>query len=970
MFVSKKSRTKFVSVLIMAAVLCGYAADDARNHVDEALTSDQASGTETWSGAITGTSSITKTGGSTLILSNSGNDFSGGINLGAGNLQADAPNAFGTGGLSTVHGSYVYINTSGELPNAMTASSGHLQFKDLMTKEALRTEPTVFTGPIASPNSQILIDSDNLGATPIRWTFTNTFSAKSFIQVLFWGQARFEGAVTCGSAVYVGASGSVNSRQTAIELCSSENSVPLYEVHNGAIICGGDNVLDGAIIDLSWSYWEGMSRDCLDLAGSDQSVAAVRCSIDAGFTYPTKTGCRVFADDGKPSTLTITAGQAAAVPVRFMGPVSIVIDAPEGGQTFRTRENTMTGGIFVTNGLFAITGNASFKDVPEVVVAPNGRFVVDASAAEGALVGVTRLAVEGMFDASAATDPLRKDGELTLVLPEEGSDLVRLPVGTTLKVKEVIVGSEVRKGYLTHANLPQLAEGVTLVAMDTAPTFATWTGAGAGASMTLAGNWAGNATPNLMGGVLHMDFAPNATDNGTEMLYAAGTCIDSITNTLAQTVGASIVRKPMWIKPTEPEDEMILNGSIWNAKAAQLVLSGRISMVGVPAGTKANVAEKKIFCDLQAINRQNMPQGVIECALPDNTYHGEPLVLAGATVDAPIHIKKEAPIPGVIGYAGTESVVLGNVYEEGYHGVLGAQQGGTLELRGGFDCALSLYAMGPGTLKITDQPIVVAAGASMMGGAHLVLDASYCVFNGNSAREGLLLGVGGGSQASTSLEFLRNDCLQSSQQLSFAAEAADVAQQIELHCTTQQVGRLNLVNDNPATLVHGDYPSMFRILGAVRTGSTPGQRKALKCSVPVSGGVGFRFDAMLADDVFTLEGQDFASCGDLEVSKGTLELGTGASWLNGTNFVACGTGTMRFTARRQLNRAHARLHLSDDGKVEIPEGVTVHVLAADVNGAPVEEGSYTKNSTGLMSARVSGDGELIVGKRGLLLLFR
>ena len=84
-------------VMLAAGLLCAIGnADDSAEHPNEALTIDVPSGTtEVYSGLISGTSSITKDGAGTLVLSNPDNSFTGGINLQRGYVKATAAGALG-----------------------------------------------------------------------------------------------------------------------------------------------------------------------------------------------------------------------------------------------------------------------------------------------------------------------------------------------------------------------------------------------------------------------------------------------------------------------------------------------------------------------------------------------------------------------------------------------------------------------------------------------------------------------------------------------------------------------------------------------------------------------------------------------------------------------------------------------------------------------------------------------------------
>ena len=106
---------------------------------------------------------------------------------------------------------------------------------------------------------------------------------------------------------------------------------------------------------------------------------------------------------------------------------------------------------------------------------------------------------------------------------------------------------------------------------------------------------------------------------------------------------------------------------------------------------------------------------------------------------------------------------------------------------------------------------------------------------------------------------------------------------------------------------------------------------------------------MAREQTFTIY-SDLESSGDLEVQKGTLCLAekfnkdgklvsTGA-WRNGTNIVVRGTGKLKTSAANQFNREHTVMKLSEDGVVEIPEGVMQVVRELHVDGVRVPGGVY------------------------------
>ena len=121
-------------------------------------------------------------------------------------------------------------------------------------------------------------------------------------------------------------------------------------------------------------------------------------------------------------------------------------------------------------------------------------------------------------------------------------------------------------------------------------------------------------------------------------------------------------------------------------------------------------------------------------------------------------------------------------------------------------------------------------------------------------------------------------------------------------------------------------------------------------------------------------GKGFASqsYGDIEVSNGTLELMPQTTWLNGTNFIAKGEGKLKLSATNNKPQVgpQAVFHFAENGKVEIPSGVTVSVSAAFVEGAQVGAGTYSAaTAAGPMVGRITGEGRLRV-RSGMMLILR
>ncbi|WP_426425248.1 beta strand repeat-containing protein [Bradyrhizobium genosp. A] len=74
-----------------------------------------------YAGVISGTGGLTKQGTGTMVLTNNGNNYSGGTNLNAGTIQVQANNALGTGTLAMANGTTLQSGAAGlTIANAVT----------------------------------------------------------------------------------------------------------------------------------------------------------------------------------------------------------------------------------------------------------------------------------------------------------------------------------------------------------------------------------------------------------------------------------------------------------------------------------------------------------------------------------------------------------------------------------------------------------------------------------------------------------------------------------------------------------------------------------------------------------------------------------------------------------------------------------------------------------------------------------
>ena len=109
------------------------------------------------------------------------------------------------------------------------------------------------------------------------------------------------------------------------------------------------------------------------------------------------------------------------------------------------------------------------------------------------------------------------------------------------------------------------------------------------------------------------------------------------------------------------------------------------------------------------------------------------------------------------------------------------------------------------------------------------------------------------------------------------------------------------------------------------------------------------------------------SCGDVEVSGGTLEFSADSSWLVGTNVTVRGTGTLKIAQSETFNKDFAVVRFEDDGKIEVPSGVVQKFAKGWVGDRELPYGQYTAAN---LPAHVSGAGVICIAGKGLMLIFR
>ena len=109
------------------------------------------------------------------------------------------------------------------------------------------------------------------------------------------------------------------------------------------------------------------------------------------------------------------------------------------------------------------------------------------------------------------------------------------------------------------------------------------------------------------------------------------------------------------------------------------------------------------------------------------------------------------------------------------------------------------------------------------------------------------------------------------------------------------------------------------------------------------------------------------SCGDVEVTGGTLQFDSNSSWLVGTNVTVRGTGTLKINSANTFNEEFAVVHFADGGKIDVPSGVVQTFAEGWVDGNKLAPGRYTASN---LPAHVSGAGTIRIAGSGFMVIMR
>lgn len=500
--------------------------------------------------------------------------------------------------------------------------------------------------------------------------------------------------------------------------------------------------------------------------------------------------------------------------------VSILLDAYEGfTQTFHGRRHHMCGGIEVRTGTMRVTGPAAFSNAVSLAVGPNGVFKLE-STLENALMAVKDLTVEGQF-ISTSTNVFGSQVFNTLTF---GKDCVfSLAEPITLQTKNLTIdGERLPKGTWRHEIHPGIPECVTVEATEgswqTATSTAIWTGAaGADRRMTTLANWKNlEELPDLKSGKVAV-----VVESGTGMEYEDGTRVNSIF--IGDFNGTDGFRLAPADKPT---DTLFIDRSLLisnqTVKTGPVTLSGRIA---APYHIDQGAATEKAA-------------HIFKFYTPSNTDFNRDLILENAVIEKSTFTIFSKSAARFYAAANTTNEFVNHFYMSVpacYWQMLTESR---LIFSGGADIGWSPTIYGPGEIVVRNKPWrkrgTTNQGVTLQG-VKIHFDVSGCDIGYRSTTktvfEGGRLTYTSNSKMATLIDFgadhaFTNGCVFADFLLTNQSEVEKQNNIFtnELHSTTQAVEVLWLIGASDKSVINGDEGAMWEILdtGTNRTMTTGG----------------------------------------------------------------------------------------------------------------------------------------------------
>ena len=742
--------------------------------------------------------------------------------------------------------------------------------------------------------------------------------------------------------------------------------------------CAGANLLPGTLLRHT-SYNAGHTQNWLRMWGNptttgyDQTLgglvgeplddSAERGWGVEGKSSKTLTITGIAPDEGESTKELVTSSSIGSSEYPTF---NLTIDAYDGfTQTVSNRNHLISKTIRVKKGAFRVLGSAKFPNLPSIIVDAGATFRMDGTNS-AAFPAVKSLTVEGDFivGPNAAEDFMTTGGYTEIRLASTANFSV--PSGMAFKTEKLYVDGVLRPaGAWTHAVVPAIPEGVTITASS-------------GPGATAEAEWTGAAeSDNLMATMANWKDEPEAldfanytlgvtiTNNGTELVYADGTKIHSI----------NFLRKPdatpFTIRPATKGGTLYVAGRIDLPDSGQLIFKDAV--IATPGHIDQGSAGNNDHTMYMTLDAGQTP-AIAPYTASNNVYIGGsgsnlhlPFILDNAIIEKPV--RAYASITGYVPFyclPGTTNEIKG-AYSSAWQGYIRVPAGAQFTFSGGVSYTTYLHKYEAGTLIVKDKPIDATSYFLHHAGV-MVLDAEDFELQGSNSGDGMTLDP---NSTGLTLECRRSYCFNGNSCLTF--RSGSNLPTVELHATTQRVTRLCGLNTKATSTIQGDPGSLLEVLGGWGKGRTKWDDglnstfKLLTNRVDIAGALSFKMSA--TNETMTFYAKAFSTCGDLEVSAGTLDFRSDATWLNGTNVAVNGEGRLKVAKGGTFTGKFAELALADAGVFEIPSGESQIFNYVTTNGVLVSSGRYTLLPNG-EGDFLAGGGEIVVRRHGIVFSLR
>ncbi len=980
--------------------------------LDGTVTIEVSSGTATISGVVSG-GRLVKTGAGVLVLT-SANTYTGGTSIDAGTLQIKAAGGLGDGAVDitttgaagsgmlkfTVSGDSSFsndINISGTASTvdypAVYKDGGGGGKKSTTLTGAITASCTTYFRSGTNGDGWLKINGDISAEGQTIGLYTTTWQTQGGIEV--------GGKVTCEELYCRSAY-----QQYACRVVSPESGSTFTTLQIDSIVGIGSDVALPESCVVKWaSAIANDLKNVLALNGKTVTIDRLDtpvCTSAAGVGVGYAPG---YADTTA-GTLVLKSTQNSDVYAKFGGSVSVVFDPTSADRvvTFRNRTSPTTGSLRVKRGTMAVADGATFAGATALTIDEGATFRFDSEVAQ-AFAGLTELTVNGtLVIGSEAAGVLNSDQYLTTVqIGENGA--ITLPSGTELYAGELWIDG-VQQSASDYTSIDGHLSGGGVIHASGPSAEAVWDGgAGADTLLTTAANWQGDVLPDFERGTTEAVFGEGgerATVDDAVFFSTLEFRGDSFTLEKGSE-SASITLHEATIAIADAEDKTVVRGF---TNEVPIAVPGPLDLSSIPTNTVLKI------CNLTAPEGLWVTNGIADSCFElggSNVVTGPlwmtaagPMRISGS-VSASSGIETKLPVSGdnprsdamYVHPASGKFILAGATIDRamcltaisGNDTPLTVSASTTNSIRGYFymTAPTSRMYIGEDAELTFEMPYFAWAPAKTGPGAIVFTNQSFAVCWEETGgifciNEGTVrLEVGGNNvwggfkfnttaNASALLDCRVNGMYTSSalRPVGFAVNSASTSSVFALNDTTQRVAYVNGGSlSRTAEVITGGTAALLEI----GQGAEESDKETYGVKVRIAGGVGVRMNATnYTDNVCLLGAREYESTGDLIASAGTLELADGATWLNGSRFVADG-GTLAFADRDQVNPKKAVLEISGNGRIAVGGSSPIAFAQVVLNGSKVFPGVYSAGDGTALGAHIAS-GSVLAGGPGFILVVR